>query len=202
MVSCRSADLWRGTELQVGKREPFDDVIRQEGQPLNDGTGVPQSESQDRVSNRCPPLRIDPPRVDGETLNNDHRGQRVAVDLVNPPIHDPIACHAEPDETVQGKVEEAVVEYKVESANGSVHELATRYEDKAPVVFRLLSPINRHRHARAENDHVAEGNRQERIYALLLEHNGIEPSHDHRDPEAQHNHDRGKPDSNRASGEC
>jgi hypothetical protein len=170
-------------------------MIRQEGQPLNDGTGVPLSESQHRVSNRCPPLRIDPPRVDGKTLNNDHRGQRVEVDLVNAPIHHPIACHAEPDETVQGKVEEAVVEYKIESANGSVHELATRYEGKAPVVFRLLSPINRHRHARSENDHVAERNRQERIYTFLLEHSNVEASHDHSDSEAHHNHQRGKPGS-------
>src|SRR5215813_5600783 len=100
-----------------------------------------------------------------------------------------------PMRPVQSKIEEVVVEHKIESAYGSVHELATRYEDQTPVVFRLLSPINRHRHARSENDHVAERNRQERIYALLLEHNGIESSHDHRDPQAQHNHDRGKPDS-------
>ena len=72
------------------------------------GTGVTLSESQDRVSNRRPPLRIDAPRVDAKTLNNDHRGQCVAVDLVNTPIQHPIASHAERDETVQGKVEESI----------------------------------------------------------------------------------------------
>ena len=46
---------------------------------------MPLSESQDPVSNRCQPLRIDPPRVDGKTLNNDHRGQRVAADRHSSP---------------------------------------------------------------------------------------------------------------------
>jgi len=58
--------------------------------------------------------------------------------------------------------------------------------------FRLRSPINCHRDARAKEKHVKEGNRQESFHALLLQHNGIEPGHHYRDRDAQHNHERGE----------
>jgi hypothetical protein len=68
-------------------------------------------------------------------------------------------------------------------------------EDEPPTVFRLFSPIKRQPDTRAKHDHVRERNRQESICALLVQHNGIEPGHHHRDYEAQYNHHRGQPGS-------
>ena len=151
--------------------------------------------AQDGLGDGLPPGWIDSPGVDGESLDDEQRGQRVEIDFVDARIDQPITQHAERDQTVYGGEEEVVVEHEIESADGSVHKLASRYEDEPPMVFRLFSPINRHPHARAKDDHVSERNRQEGIYVLLMKDKGIEAGHDHRDCATQNNHHGGKPGS-------
>src|SRR5712672_2010204 len=155
----------------------------------------PTSLSEDRVSNPLPPRRIDPPRVHGKTLQNDYWRHRIEIHLVYPLLYDPIAHHAEHDKKVQARVKNAVVEPEIESANGSVHQSATRDEDKASMVFRLGSPINGQGYARAEDEHVLERNRQERFDALLMEHGHIEAGHDDGSRDAQYHHDLRQPRS-------
>ncbi len=53
------------------------------------------------------------------------------IHLVDAPIHQPITQHAEHEQEVQGGKQERVVEHKIESADGSVYKLATRYEQAA-----------------------------------------------------------------------
>ena len=74
------------------------------------------------------------------------------------------------DEKVHAGKKDAVIEPEIESANGRVHESASRNKNEPPMVFRLLPPGNRQCHARAKHHHVEERNREESIYAALMEH--------------------------------
>lgn len=132
------------------------------------------------------------PSVEGKRLENEDGGECVEIDPVNSAVNEPIARNAKQDQTIQGGIEEAVVEHEIEAAKGCVHELASGDEDQAPMVFRLFSPINREGHAGTEDDHVDERNRHERRYVFLMEHQGIEAGHDNSDGEAQDDHERGK----------
>ena len=142
------------------------------------------------MSDSGPPGGIDAPSVGGKSLNYDDGGEGVEIDLANAAIHDAIAQHAEQDQAVEDWVEQVVIENVIEAANGSVHEMAGRDEEKRPMVYGFPSEIDRRPDARAEDDHVAERNRKERINARLslMEHGYIEAGHDDGDYDAQHNH--------------
>ena len=97
-----------------------------------------------------PPCRIASPQIDAEGLADDQCWQSVQIQFANAPVDDQVAHYPKQDETVETSIENAVIEPEIKSANSDVHEFAGRYEDKAATIFRLLPPINRQRHQRAQ----------------------------------------------------
>jgi len=80
----------------------------------------------------------------------------------------------------------------VESDEDGLHELASGHENQATMVLRPLAKIDRQRHARAEDDHVAPENREEGRSALPVDHSYLEPQHDYRHHEAREDHGYGQ----------
>jgi hypothetical protein len=151
--------------------------------------------SQDYVSDRVPPGRVDTPHVYRKALTSDQRGQHIAVYLVYAPIYDKISHDAEHDQKVQANVEEVMVEQKIKAGNGCVHEPAGCDEHQPTMEFGPSSPIDGQRNDHAEGDHVVERDRQKSICVALIELNSVKSRHDDGYGSAQRNHHCGKPGS-------
>ena len=79
------------------------------------------------MGDRLPPGGIASPHVHREALAKDQQRRRIDIHLMNAPIYQQIARHAESDQQVEAREEEIVVEQVVKASKGAnVWHPATR----------------------------------------------------------------------------
>ena len=97
-----------------------------------------------------PPGGIASPHVHREALANDQQWQRIEIDLMDAPIYQQVARHAENDQQVQARIEEIIVEQVVKAAKGRVHKPAGCDEDQPAMQLWFRAPIDGQRNAHAK----------------------------------------------------